>query len=286
MKKLIYIIISTLAVGLTSYSCQKSYSPGDWSELPEYPVEEEPPYNGPTKLLKVMSVNMNLSTTFTNFPTMVAMIKAYNPDLLLLRQCDSKTTRANGVDRPQIIADELGMEVFMKGRSYNNGQFGNAVLSKYPITQTFGLDLAKGSGGEQRTLAMIKVKVEENVELYFAGTELENNVDDRRLQIVDILRATQGLNEPVILTGNFNEQQASPGPAISYLLDSFKFACPSTGCIFNAPKASPTGTYDYITLQDFQDKLIINKNLEAFKSPETANTFFPTYAEIKIKLPQ
>lgn len=286
MKKLFYIIISILIIGVSLYSCQKTYNPGDWSELPEYPVEEEQQYSGPTKTLKVMSVNMNLGTTATNFPNMVAMIKAYNPDLLLLRQCDSKTTRANGVDRPQVIANEVGMNVFMKGRSYNNGQFGNAVLSKYPIVESLGLDLTKGSGGEQRMLAMIKVKIVEDIELYFAGTELEGNADDRRQQVVDILRVMQDIEEPVILAGNFNEQQAAAGPALTYLSGSFKFACPTVGCVFNAPKAGPTGTYDYITYQDLKNNLIVDKNLEAFKNPETANTFFPTYAEIKIKLPQ
>lgn len=286
MKKLIYILTSILILGTTVYSCQKSYDPGDWSELPEYPIEEEQQYTGPSKTLKIMSVNMNLGNTFANFPAMVAMIKAYNPDLLLLRQCDSKTTRANGVDRPQEIANELGMNMYMKGRSYNNGQFGNAVLSKFPISETLGYDLTKGTAGEQRMLAMIKVKIHEGVEIYFGGTELETNADDRRIQITDILQVTQNIEQPLILAGNFNEQQASPGPALTYVSGTFKFACPTAGCAFNAPKAAPTGTYDYITYQDSKDLLIMGKNLEPFRTPETANTFFPTTAEIKVKLPE
>src|SRR5690606_38094725 len=100
---------------------------------------------------------------------------------------------------------------------------------------------------------------------YFAGTELDGNIDDRRLQAVDVIRATENLEEPLILVGNFNEKQANPGPALTYF-SSFTFACPSTGCAFNAPKSNPNGTYDYITYQDPNDLLIVGKNLEAFKS--------------------
>ena len=274
-----------MVVGMIFHSCRKSYDPGDWNVVPTTFLDENE-YTGPAKTLKVMSVNMNLGSTPANFPTMVNMIKAYNPDLLLLRQCDSKTTRANGVDRPKEIADAVGMNVFLKGRSYGGGQFGNAVLSKFPITEIFGLDLTKGTGGEQRMLAMIKIKIQDGVFVYFAGTELETIADDRRAQAIDVLNATQDLEEPVILVGNFNEKQADPGPALTYIGGNFTFACPSTGCAFNAPKAAPNGTYDYITFQDTKNLLIVSKNLEAFKDPETANTFYPTVAEIKVKLPE
>lgn len=284
MRKILFTIIGACTLLMAGQSCRKSFDAGDWNVTPTKFLDPNI-YTGPSKTLKVMSVNMNLGSTAANFPTMVNMIKAYNPDLLLLRQCDSKTTRAGGVDRPQVIADELDMHVFMKGRSYGGGQFGNAVLSKFPITDSFGLDLTKDpSRGEQRMLAMIKVEVENGVFVQFAGTELETNADDRRLQAIDILRATENLTEPVIFVGNFNEQWSAPGAALTYIQGNFKYACPATGCAFNAPKANPTGTFDYITYQDPNNQLILEKPLEAFKNPETANTFYPTTAEIKIKL--
>src|SRR5690606_3991492 len=284
MKKIIILLVA-FAIGFNLNSCQKSYDPGDWSELPEYPTLDDE-YKGHAKTLKVMSINMNLASTAANFPKMVEVIKAYNPDLLFLRQCDSKTTRANSIDRPQVIADELDMNVYMKGRSYQNGLFGNAVLSKFPIKETFGLDLTKGTGGEQRMLAMIKIEIEEGVEIYFAGTELETIADDRRPQIIDILREIQEITDPLILVGNFNEQQVSPGDALNYLAGDFLFACPTTGCAFNSPKATLTQTTDYITFKDPAGKIIISKNQEPFKVPESPNNFFPSVAELKIKLPQ
>lgn len=284
MKKILFTIIGIFTLTFFLHSCRESFDPGDWDVTPTTFLDPNE-YTGPTKTLKVMSINMNLGSTPTNFPTMVNVIKAYDPDLLFLRQCDSKTTRANGVDRPQEIADELGMNVFLKGRSYQGGQFGNALLSKFPITEAFGLDLTKHPDrGEQRMFAMIKIEVEDGLFLYFAGTELETNADDRRLQAIDILQVTEELVEPVIFVGNFNEQWTAPGAALTYIEGSFTYACLPTGCAFNAPKANPTGTYDYITYQDPNDLLIVEKNLEAFKNPESAIGFFPTVAEIKVKL--
>lgn len=283
MKKILFTLVGICAVLAIAQSCRKSFDAGDWEVTPTKFLDPNE-YTGPTKTMKIMSVNMNLSSNAANFPIMVEMIKAYDPDLLFLRQCDSKTSRAAGVDRPQVIADELGMEVFMKGRSYNGGQFGNAVLSKFPIREHFGLDLTKDPGrGEQRMLAMAKIEVEEGIFIQFGGTELETNAEDRRLQAIDIIRATEDLIEPVILVGNFNEQWTKPGDALTYITGNFKYACASAGCVFNAPKAEPTGTFDYVTYQDPGNLLIVSKTLEAFKNPETATTFFPTTAEIKVK---
>ncbi|MDR2282130.1 MAG: endonuclease/exonuclease/phosphatase family protein [Sphingobacterium sp.] len=284
MRKIFFVLLSVCVLLSVAQSCRKTFDAGNWDVTPTK-FRDPNEYTGPTKTLKVMSVNMNIGSTVANFPVMVDMIKAYNPDLLFLRQCDSKTTRAAGVDRPQVIADELGMDVYMKGRSYSGGQFGNVVLSKFPITERFGLDLTKDpSRGEQRMLAMARVEVADGVFVQFAGTELETNADDRRVQAIDIIRATENLKDPIILVGNFNEQWTTPGDALTYISGNFKYACASTGCAFNSPKANPTGTFDYVTYQDPANLLIVEKTLEAFRTPESATNFFPTTAEIKVKL--
>lgn len=286
MKKLFLLIIGMVVVGVVFHSCRKSYDPGDWDVEPTEFLDENE-YTGPTKTLKVMSFNLALRNDAHLFGTMKDVIKAYDPDLLFLRQVDSATTRAQKVNRPQEIADALGMDVFFKKNfDYQTGGFGNAVLSKFPISEKFSqiLSRAEGNTAELRSFVMLKVAYDEDKFVYFGGTELDPDVGNRSLQAIDILRATQDIEEPVILVGNFNEKQTDAGPALTYLNGSFIFACPETGCAFNAPKASPNGTYDYITYQDPDDLLIVSKYLEPFREPESANTFFPTVAEIKIKL--
>lgn len=287
-KKIILFGLLLLQVGMLLQGCRKTYSPGDWNLLPtKEPEKPQEPDDTPTKSFKVMSINMNVGTTVANFDAMLEVIKEYGPDLLFLRQVDSATTRAGKVDRPAAIAKALNMEsYFKKNIDYQTGGFGNAVLSKFPVKEKYSqlLSREEGSTAELRSMAMIKVEVEEGHELYFAGTELDPSVaNNRALQVVDLLNATEKLSQPVILVGNLNEQESANGPVLSYLKGSFTFACLGTGCPYNAPKDNPTGVFDYITFKTPEDKLQLSKYGTFSKS---TNNFLPMTAEFKLKLPK
>ncbi len=291
MKKKIKIVLLCLlllqaVVGLQG--CRKTYSPGDWNLLPaKEPEQPQEPDDTATKSLKVMSLNMNVGTTVANFDAMLDLIKEYDPDLLFLRQVDSATTRAGKVDRPAAIGKALGMvSYFRKNIDYQTGGFGNAVLSKFPVKEKYSqlLSREEGSTAELRSMVMVKVEVQEGHALYFAGTELDPSVaNNRALQVVDLLNATEKLMQPVILVGNLNEQESANGPVLSYLKGSFTFACLGTGCPWNAPKDKPTGVFDYITFKNTDDKLQLSKYGPFSKS---ANNFLPMTAEFKLKLPK
>lgn len=290
MKKIKIILFGLLFLqaGMLLQGCRKSYSPGDWNLLPEKePEKPQEPDDTPTKSFKVMSLNMNVASTVANFDAMVDLIKEYDPDLLFLRQVDSATTRAGKVDRPGAIAKALKMDAyFKKNIDYQTGGFGNAVLSKFPIKEKYSqlLSREEGNTAELRSMAMIKVEVQAGHELYFAGTELDPSVAaNRALQVVDLLNITEKLTQPVILVGNLNEQESANGPVLSYLKDSFTFACLGTGCPYNAPKDNPTGVFDYITFKTPEDKLQLSKYGTFSKS---SNNFLPMTAEFKLKLPK
>lgn len=280
------LLLLQTAIGL--HSCRKSYDPGDWNLLPaKEPEKPQEPDDTPTKTLKVMSINMNVGSTIANFDTMLDLIKEYDPDLLFLRQVDSATNRSGKVDRPAAIAKALKMEsYFRKNIDYQTGGFGNAILSKFPVKARYSqlLSREEGSTAELRSMAMLQVEVETGHQLYFAGTELDPSVaGNRALQVVDLLNATERLTQPVILVGNFNEQESANGPVLSYLKGSFTFACLGTGCPMNAPKDNPTGVFDYVTFKNVDDKLQLSKYGTLTKS---ANNFLPMTAEFKLKLPK
>jgi len=277
-----------LQTAIVLHGCRKTYSPGDWNLLPaKEPEKPQETDDTPTKSFKVMSLNMNVGTSIANFDAMVELIKEYDPDLLFLRQVDSATTRAGKVDRPGAIAKALNMQSFFrKNIDYQTGGFGNAVLSKFPVKDKYSqlLSREEGNTAELRSMAMIKVEIEEGHELYFAGTELDPSVaNNRALQVVDLLNATEKLTQPVILVGNLNEQESANGPVLSYLKGAFTFGCLGTGCPWNAPKDKPTGVFDYITFKDSNERLQLS-NYGTFS--KSANTFLPMTAEFKLKLPK
>lgn len=282
----IYIcVIASLLLMFSQTGCRKSYDPGDWNLVPETndPDTPEETDDRETKTIKVISVNLRLGSP-TDLPVAINLIKEYNPDLVFLRQVDSATTRADKVDRAKAVAEEIGMEsFFVKNFEYQTGGFGNAVLSKFPVIEKKGriLKRIEGSDAELRSLASIKVEINEENHLYFMGTELDPSVlENRNLQVREILDYSAELKEPIIFVGNFNEQEGK-GQVIDYLSGFFNFACLGTGCPWNAPKDNPNGVYDYITYKSEEDRLSVNKYGPL---KESANTFLPMTAEIELKL--
>lgn len=280
----LYIIASFLLL-LSQTGCRKSYDPGDWSLLPEKvePEKPEDPDDTKTKSIKVMSVNMRIGSP-SDLPLAIKLIKDYDPDLVFLRQVDSATTRADKVDRVKAVAEEVGMEsFFVKNFDYQTGGFGNAVLSKFSILEKTGviLDRVEGSNAELRSLAVIKVEVDVHNHLYFMGTELDPSVvENRNLQVREILDYSAEIKDPVIFVGNFNEQEGK-GQVIDYFRGFFTFACLGTGCPLNAPKDNPNGVYDYITYKADDNRMSVSKYGPL---AESANTFLPMTAEIALKL--
>lgn len=211
------------------------------------------------------------------------IIDQYKPDLLLLRQVDSSTTRNGKINVPQLVAQKVGMEyLYGKAFDYRGGGYGNAVLSRYPIIESSSVVLlpdAAHSGREHRSLPIIKVQLNDknNHQLVFAGTELESSYEETRLfQANTIISHIGSLPNPVIFASDLNEHEG--GQTFSLLQQSFTLACPSNGCPLNNPASSPSKTYDYIFYGPSTDFVLIN----TFTVPKTINShYLPLVADFR-----
>jgi Metal-dependent hydrolase len=86
-------------------------------------------------------------------------IKVMNVDIITLEEVDQNTTRSDGLDQAKIIAEKTGMfYAFGKATDMKGGNYGNAILSKYPIEKTKVFPLPSGSF-EQRALMLSKINV-------------------------------------------------------------------------------------------------------------------------------
>lgn len=86
-------------------------------------------------------------------------IKAMDADIVTLEEVDQNTTRSDGQDQAKVIAEKTGMYyAFGKATSMHNGNYGNAILSKYPIEKTKVFPLPSGNF-EQRALMLSKITV-------------------------------------------------------------------------------------------------------------------------------
>ena len=176
------------------------------------------------------------------------VIRRQNPDFVTLNEVDVFTNRTGkDVHQARDLAEKLGMEWhFSKAIDRDGGEYGDAVLSKYPILEkrSYRLPCAAEQPGEDRSLCVIRVQID-GKDLYVASTHLDHlSGDARRLvQATEIrrIRDTE-LEGDLILCGDLN---AIPSSNVIATMTSF---LTNTGPIdqYTFPSDDPSRKIDYI----------------------------------------
>jgi endonuclease/exonuclease/phosphatase family metal-dependent hydrolase len=207
------------------------------------------------RVLKVMSYNIhrgnppNEALNIIDIQAIANVIKAQNPDLVSLNEVDVNTNRSGkNLDEAKEIGRLTGLySYFAKAMDYDGGQYGDAVLSRYPILDSMRYPIPFAiPGSEPRDLCMITIE-KNGKKILFASTHLDHlsSEENRLLQanfIVDQILPT--LKNPLILGGDFNAQPTSQPLLI--LKKKFTLGCSGIGCPFTFPYNNPDRTIDYI----------------------------------------
>lgn len=178
------------------------------------------------------------------------VIKDLNPDLVALQEVDVYTGRSGAFNQAEELGKMTGLSAhFFKAIDYDGGQYGVAILSRYPVTEShrYPLPGIEGQGGEPRILATATVELSSKEKLLFACTHLDAQKEsgNRLVQMKAIAGLLGESSIPVILAGDFN---AVPGSEVINLLDEhFHRTCES--CEFTIPVDTPNRTLDFITFR-------------------------------------
>ncbi|GAB2532626.1 hypothetical protein GCM10027189_12100 [Rufibacter soli] len=202
--------------------------------------------------LKVMSYNIRHANPpskpkFIDLDAIVAVIKAQNPDVVALQEVDVHTNRSGGVDQAKVIAQKLGMHYFFgKALDYDGGDYGVAILSRFPLEGAVAVPLPSvaGTNAEPRVLAYATIQISPKKSLVFASTHLDEkgNPQNRLLQLEKIAQVKDGVKLPFIIAGDFN---ATPGSESIQRLDAL-FTRTCQDCAFTFPVLEPNRTLDFI----------------------------------------
>lgn len=193
--------------------------------------------------LDIRAVSFGKKSSVMDVNAVVEVLRPLNADLIVIREIDKNTKRSGYVDMPAEIASKLGMQQFFaKAMNYDGGEYGTAVLSRYPIIDSARYILTVPSG-EPGPLAVIKVQVKEGQTLTFAGTHFNANAARREGQPAQLLEFLKDVEGPLIVGGNFNDQLA--GDTYLKLKTRFSLIC-TEGCAFNYPASNPSSHTDYI----------------------------------------
>ena len=179
------------------------------------------------------------------------VITAQKPDLVAVQEVDVKTQRTGGVDQAAELAKLTGMHVaFGRTIDYQGGQYGNAVLSRFPIVKREAHPLPGDEAAERRGALAVVVRPwgERGAAVTFVGTHFDHQREpDRVRQAGEVNRLfVKEDGAPVVLAGDLN---AVPGSEpMRALLKQWADVAGADGGA-TVPAEKPRRRIDYVLLR-------------------------------------
>ena len=107
-------------------------------------------------------------------------ILSVKPDIVALQEVDVETTRTRKVHQAKRLGELTNMNYVFGGNiQFGGGEYGNAVLSRFPIKKSKNLKLPNHRKGEQRGLFQVEVQPDFMTDpLHFWCTHLDHRGND------------------------------------------------------------------------------------------------------------
>jgi endonuclease/exonuclease/phosphatase family metal-dependent hydrolase len=211
------------------------------------------------------------------------LIKRERADIVALQEVDQGVERTQKRDLPAELAELTGMTcIFSNNFHYEGGQYGNAVLTRFPVKRWTNLHYKMVRPGEQRGLLQLVLEIDGR-EVLFMNTHVDFRPDDAERwsnagEIEQLLPQYRGL--PIFMCGDFND---TPGSRTCRRIaekfdDAWMRAGQGDG--FTIPSGSPRKRIDYIWISK-------GESIEPIKLwvPKTeASDHLPVVGEFRIRL--
>lgn len=197
--------------------------------------------------IRLLNMNVRMSGQMVSFNVtpFADYIKQYEPDFVTLQEVDFRTERNGRKDFTNELAAELGyFSAFGFAIEYQQGEYGVAILSKYPIEKIANNQLTGNPAEmkEARTVLYVDViEPESKKKLRIAVTHLDHSTDGVRSSMVQQLNGIIGTAYPVILAGDFNAHPTES--AITTGMSSWQRICNNFATF---PATAPKSKIDYI----------------------------------------
>lgn len=200
-------------------------------------------------VLTVMSYNIKGSTLTTNITkdSIADVIKRVNSDVVLLQEVYNGGTMGN---TPAYLAQKAGYPYYYFAQAIENwrGPYGNAILSKYPLTETRADTLysapVSDEPQERRVLGQAVI-VKKNHRIKVAVMHLDVKSQNSYTQAITVASLLNSSNDPIILGGDANATPMSE--TILKMKEVFTLMCNELGaCGLTFPNVNPTKQIDYL----------------------------------------
>lgn len=167
-------------------------------------------------ILRVLTYNIHHGEAMDgkfDYERLATTIAKLKPDVIAVQEVDNQTERASGVDQAADLAERLKMHhAFGNALYYSGGEYGEAVLSRFPLQDAKAHHLPFRFGTEPRTALEVRVTPDNGMpEFVLVGTHLCHQSGETRLeQTREIDRLfTRWSGPPIIVAGDFNARPSS-----------------------------------------------------------------------------
>lgn len=134
------------------------------------------------------------------------VLQRLTPDIVALQEVDNRATRSGGVDQAAVLGQQLGLHhTFGSFMEFQGGQYGMAILSRYPILKSTALKLPEGN--EPRVALAAEVQLADGTELLVVNVHFDWVRDDRFrwAQAEAVKLHLETWPTPYVLLGDFND---------------------------------------------------------------------------------
>jgi endonuclease/exonuclease/phosphatase family metal-dependent hydrolase len=176
--------------------------------------------------LRIMTYNIkNGELVGHDLSKLAAVIKESNPDIIGLQEVDEVTHRSQGKHETDELSTLTGMpyKYFAANFPFDGGQYGLAILSKYPITASTTVRLDdhtdRANGYEPRIAAVADIEAKGET-VTFVTVHASLHSEERPGNAKAILNALGARASRAIIVGDFNEK---PSQAIGDALTGAGF---------------------------------------------------------------
>ncbi|WP_425619424.1 endonuclease/exonuclease/phosphatase family protein [Anatilimnocola sp. NA78] len=221
--------------------------------LPSRVTAQQKEEQQPALQLRVLSYNIHHGEGVDgklDLERIAKVILSVKPDLVALQEVDRKVKRSKEVDQPAELARLTEMKAAFGGNlALQGGEYGNAILSRFPIKADKNHLLPNLESGEQRGVLQAEIEVPKLASpLLFLATHFDHRRKDE--ERVDSAKFINGLlsktgDREALLAGDLNDVHSSR--AITELQTSWKLANETPQPTI--PVEKPTRQIDFVLLR-------------------------------------
>lgn len=249
----------------------------------------------PIDTIRVMTYNIHTGVGVDgefDLERIAQIITDHRIDIAGLQEVDQSVERTDRVMTMQELSNLTGMNyAFGKAIEFQGGEYGNGILSRFPILKKHNHPYTFEQTGEHRSLLYVLLEYNRDT-LFVMNTHLDHRPDDaeRLMSAEEILSVSyQHKDRPALLLGDINDVPKSDviSRLKEYFHDAWEYAGEGTGYTFHTEDLNRRIDYIFYADSSVGDETgFFFKPIRAYTIQTPASDHLPVITEFEVRMRQ